>query len=188
MADPLIWKEGEGFDLHVLRKGPASPPLTNSFDIDPQFPLAQFPLQFVASFKGAPSNHGVTVDVLTGSVTAVAHPNASEPKLRNFMMTARQTIPPASGGQIFETKMRVHVHETIQKLWLTPATLTVHTRADECKFTVLALFDDGSVGDITDWPQLAFTSADPNAVSVMQGNILVAEPGRPTTEMDVPIT
>lgn len=186
MADPLVWVEGEGYDIHVLRKGPASKVLTGSFTIDPSFPLAQFPLVFIPHFKGAPNALGVTVDTSTGEVTALAHPSGGPHKLRNFLMTARQDI--TGQGMTFEATIRVHVHDSVQKIWLTPSTLTIHTHDDECRFTVLALFDDGTVGDITDWPQLAYTSADPTAVDVLPKGNLSAVMSRPETDMEVDIT
>jgi hypothetical protein len=39
--------------------------------------------------------------------------------------------------------------------------------SNECRFTVLALFDDGTVGDITDWTQLTYQSASAGAVNIL---------------------
>ncbi|MGH7357910.1 MAG: hypothetical protein ACREJR_03740, partial [Candidatus Rokuibacteriota bacterium] len=123
------------------------------------------------------------VNTGTGEVTATAHPNPSQPKLHNFLMTARQVVVAVH----HETKIRIHVHDSIQRIWLTPNTLTIHVGSDECRFTVLALFDDGTIGDITDWPQLRFQSGDLTAVKVLHvgdqvdggpatvGGVLVAE-------------
>jgi hypothetical protein len=58
MADPLTWKEGEGYDIHVLRGGPSSKALTESLNLDP-VGLSPF---FEPHFKGAPKNHGVAVN------------------------------------------------------------------------------------------------------------------------------
>src|SRR5262249_53333570 len=94
-APPLKWKEGEGYDIHVLRTGPASKALDQSFEIHTNFPLTQFPLDFVPHFKGGlikPHNpFGVEVDTGTGVVTAKIHPDPTKP-LRNFLMTARQKL------------------------------------------------------------------------------------------------
>src|SRR5262249_5737267 len=149
MAETLVWKDGEGYDIHVLRTPQGvsplpSKPLDASFEIDPQF--TQFPLTFIPHFKG---NQGVTVNSATGAVTATTSPSQTD-KLRNFRMTARQDV---GQGRIFENIIRIHLHESVQKIWLTPASLTVHVDDSDCRFTVLALFDDGTVGDITDWPK-----------------------------------
>lgn len=164
MADPLEWKEGEGYDIHVLRGGPASKVLDNSLLLDTS--TNALSPSFTAHFKGAPNNHGVDVNASTGEVTASAHPGSPQPKFPNFnfLMTARQIV---GGVGTYETKIRIHVHDTVEKIWLTPSTLTIHLGSDENRFTVLALFDDGTVGDITDWTQLTYQSADPTAVSVL---------------------
>jgi hypothetical protein len=156
---PLKWNDGEGYDIHVLRGGPASKPLDQSLHVDAQFPLA-----FEPHFKGAPNSQalGVQVDTATGAVTATA-PAAGQGKLRNFLMTAFQDL---GAGNRAETVIRVHIHDSIQKIWPTPATLNVHRGSDERRFTVLALFDDGVIGDITDWQQLHYTSANVSAVTV----------------------
>jgi hypothetical protein len=162
---PLIWNDGEGYDIHVMRKGPPSKALDKSFTIDPQF---TDPLVFTPHFKGAPSAQGVSVDTTTGAVTASA---ALAPPLRNFLMTVSQNRGPDAA----QTLIRIHLHGSIQKIWLTPATLTIHQGAAECRFTVLALFDDGTVGDITDWPQLTYASADPTIADVSaDGTLKVA--------------
>jgi hypothetical protein len=177
MAAPLPWKDSEGHDIHVLRGGPASKALDESFDFDANFPTAQFPLSFVPRFRGGlvkPNNPlGVEVDSGTGSVTAKAHPDRTRPRLRNFLMTARQDV---GGGNTLETVIRIHVHDSIQKIWLTPSTLTVHQGGDERRFTVLALFDDGVVGDITEWPPLTYRSSD---ASVSVANTGDADPLSP---------
>jgi hypothetical protein len=155
----LEWNDGEGYDIHVLRGGPASKPLDQSLHVDAQFPLA-----FEPHFKGAPNSPGlgVQVDTATGAVTATA-PAAGQGKLRNFLMTAFQDL---GGGNRAETVIRIHVHDSIDKIWLTPSTLNVHQGSSERRFTVLALFDDGVIGDITDWSQLRYTSSDQSAVTV----------------------
>jgi len=166
-----MWKEGEGYDIHVLRTPQNMPKLPSkllnaSFEIDPQF--AQFPLTFIPHFKG---NQGVTVNTTTGVVTASPPPDPHN-KLRNFLMTARQDV---GQGQIFENIIRIHLHESIHKIWLTPSSLTVHAGDSDCRFTVLALFDDDTVGDITDWPKvmkLTYSSAAGYVVSVLNAGDL----------------
>jgi hypothetical protein len=167
----LRWKEGEGYDIHVLRDGPSSKALDGSFsNLDPGGPAPDFEPRFRGA--GTPNNHGVTVTTNTGEVTATAHPSPVQPKLRNFLMIARQNL---AGGPL-ETIIRVHVHDSVQKLWLTPSTLSVPMGATERRFTVLALFDDGVVGDISDWPQLAYRSSD---ASISVANTGDPDPGAP---------
>jgi IgA Peptidase M64 len=163
MADPLTWKDGEGYDIHVLRGGPSSKALTEGLNLDPDG-LSPF---FEPHFKGAPNNHGVAVNTITGEVTATGQPSPPQPKFPNFnfLMTARQTLV----GEKLETIIRIHVHDSVKKIWLTPSPLTLHETPHQVsnqRFTVLALFDDDTVGDITDWPQLTYTSSNQFVVNV----------------------
>jgi hypothetical protein len=180
MAQPLLWKLDEGYDIHVLRGGPSSKALDSALVLDTS--TNALPPKFIPHFKGAPGNLGVTVDPKTGEVTAQAQ-SPSPPTFPNFnfIMTAQQIV---GGVGTSETKIRVHIHESIQQIWLTPPTLSAHLGSDECRFTVLALFGDGTIGDITDWPQLALTSSDPNIVAVLPDGRLQAK----KTDKDVRIT
>src|SRR4030095_12558556 len=40
MADPLTWKPGEGYDLHVVRGGPSSKPLASTVNLPAHHALA----------------------------------------------------------------------------------------------------------------------------------------------------
>jgi hypothetical protein len=135
MADPLLWKDGTGYDIHVLRGGPPSKPLNDNLLLDTGS-NARLPT-FTAHFKGAPNNFGVDVDAGTGAVTAASQPGGGSPKFPNFnfLITAQQIV---GGASTKETTIRIHVHDTLQKIWLSPATLTIHLGADECRFSVLA--------------------------------------------------
>ena len=145
----LLWNEGEGYDIHVLRGGPRSKPLDKALELDPAGTLT-----FVPHFKGAPNNLGVSVNTTTGEVTASIQQGAAS---FNFLMTARQDV----AGVISETIIRIHIHETVKRIWLTPEKLPVYLGEAESRFTVLAMFDrdpDGVVGDITDWSVLKYSS------------------------------
>lgn len=124
MADPLMWRDGEGYDIHVLRGGPPSKPLVDSL-ILPAGTNAATSLSFAPQFAGAPKAPFVEVDTKTGSVTAKLHTDAAKPKIFNFLMTASLANP--ADGAPSETEIRVHVHDpNITEIWLTPATLTIH--------------------------------------------------------------
>ncbi|WP_050024137.1 M64 family metallopeptidase [Verrucomicrobium sp. BvORR034] len=167
MADPLPWKEGGGYDVHVLRGGPASEPLDVQLELS-QDPNALAPV-FLPHFQQSAVNHGVTVDPGNGQVTAATGAAAPFQNF-NFLMTARQVI---GGVGTLETQIRVHVHGSVKKLWLTPETLNPRVGSDEMRFTVLAQFDDDTVGDITDWPQLSYTSSAPAKVKILPASATV---------------
>src|SRR6185369_7416981 len=120
------------------------------------------------------SNFGVDVNPATGQVTATVQPS-TPPQFPNFnfLMTATQVV---GGVSTSETTIRIHIHDSIKKIWLTPSSLTIHQFSPESRFTVLALFKDYTVGDITDWAQLIFTSSDPFTVDVRNvGDIINGE-------------
>jgi hypothetical protein len=111
---------------------------------------------------------GVTVDRDTGAVT-VANTYPEGFTLPSFTLEATvKTKPPASGTHI--SSIRVYPHERIDALWLTPSPLTIHHGADGLRFTLLAQFDNGIVGDVTDHPGITWTSADEGKLKIGTGS------------------
>jgi IgA Peptidase M64 len=167
-APPLKWKEGEGADIHLLRGGPESKKLSDALDLDPD--QAAF-VNFVPSILGNSStDHGVEVTADVGIVKAGLHPSASFPKVNNFRLAA---VFDDGAGNSDETAIRIHIHDSVKDIWLTPSTLSVHQGPDERRFTVLARFNDDGVGDITDWSGLTFHSNDETVVK-LNGSVLQA--------------
>lgn len=150
MAITDIGWDGEGYDIHLL-KGEKSIPLAgklnaernNSSTFDGNNPPPGVTVEFIADFKGAPSNHSVTVSS-AGQVEVTALPS---PRLHNFILRA---IVKETGSNQLETRIRIHIHEKIKKIWLTPDTLSLYVGGGKQRFTVLGEFDDGTFGDITD--------------------------------------
>jgi hypothetical protein len=91
-------------------------------------------------------NHGVTVNELTGEVS-IADPLPPPPRLRSFVMTVTVT----QGTVQLSSRIRFHIHDSLERRWLTPSTLTVRKDATNMRFSVLARFNDGVIGDITNW-------------------------------------
>lgn len=179
MVEPLLWKDGEGYDIHLLRGGPRSGALLSR--LQPDTSPSAHDVVFSYALKGLPADLGLDIDLFTGEVTALAHrpaPQARFPNF-NFLVVASQNV-----GQVRDliTRIRIHIHDTIQSVWLTPQTLSPHVDVDECRLTVLALFDDGTVGDITDWPppQLTWKSATPAALEVLPRGVLKAKQANKT--------
>jgi hypothetical protein len=92
--------------------------------------------------------------------------------VNNFILTA--VFADGAGNKAGQTEIRIHVHDSVQAIWLTPPTLSIYQGADECRFTVLARFNDECVGDITDWPALTLQSSDEDVVKVLNGGVLQA--------------
>jgi hypothetical protein len=167
--------EGSTWDVHVLRGGAASPALDSAVwlvndagTVDRPANIATlapgWTFQIQASFFGAPTAQGITV-AANGSVTAVGAPGTRP--LQNFLIRAVATPPGGATAQhpSRETAVRVHVHSDVVRVWLTPQHLTVPAGATNFSFTVLAEFDDGVVGDITDWATLSWSAAPAGPVT-----------------------
>jgi hypothetical protein len=149
----LFWFSGD--DIHLL-PGLVSPRLDQLLMLDDGGRAVQasdrdsrIAVVFQPRFAGAPSNHGVSVDPDWGEVAVDVQ--LPPPRLRSFIIDVTVTDPPVE----LRTSIRIHVHEAIERMWLTPSPLTVRQHATgPVRFTVLAKFDDGEIGDVTNWTQL----------------------------------
>ncbi len=159
--NPLDPREFEGWDLHVLRNS-SSLSLRSLLLLEEDngnlvrgdaaaLPADVLGIAFIPEFAAvaAPGNAleggGVRIVPQTGVVTAL--PNPPTPRLRSFLVRVqviRQGNPPLVGLTI-----RVHIHESVTEIWLTPSPLTIADDADGQRLTVLARFDDDTIGDIT---------------------------------------
>lgn len=146
-------------DIHLL-PGLVSPRLdqllhiqTRTGGVDAEasadHPPAGVTTQFFAQFIGTPEAHGVKVDERTGEVV-VASPLPAGPRLRSFIVLCGCT----EGTNHFVLPVRVHVHEDVRDMWVAPSPLHVREGAAGVRLSVLARFDDGVVGDITNWSAL----------------------------------
>lgn len=154
--EQVWWNGAGGEDIHVLR-GRSGPDLRTRLALKqvgaPNGVFANalpagVAVAFAGRFAGAPAAHGVSVAAATGVVTAAA---AAPPlPIRNF--TVEATV--SEGAQIMRAQVRVHVHGSVTDVWLSPGVLTVHQNATGVRLSVMARFDDGVIGDITDWSSL----------------------------------
>jgi hypothetical protein len=166
----VFWNNFEGFDLHVFPSAPAQPldallgVTVNGANHRANSLPAGVTVQFIAEFAGSPSGHGVLVGPNTGTIT-VSNPRPAV-RLNNFLVRAEVK----EGGVVFaETpRIRVHVHDRIvfNGVWLTPSALSIHKGSDGQRFSVLAEFDDGVVGDISHFPGITWKSDDDTKIHV----------------------
>ena len=154
-------REHTGWDIHVLR-GTTSLPLLSILVLGEDngnftradaanlpadvtrvsfFPRFASTAPFPASVSG-----GVSVNRMTGEVTATA-PAPAPPRMRTFVIDP--IVGLTGGGAIQAPPIRFHIHESVTEIWLTPSPLTIAGDADGQRFTVLARFDDNTIGDIT---------------------------------------
>lgn len=155
MAITHVSWDGGGYDIHLL-KGEKSQPLNGKLrfrrttgsqvtDLKGNDTLPpEVTVQFLGLFKGAPQNHGVTVSSNGQVIVAGTLPAR---RLHNFLV--RAVVSDTAGGKPLATHLRIHIHDSIENIWLTPRTLTVYQGSKQ-RFTVLAEFSDKTVGDITD--------------------------------------
>jgi hypothetical protein len=150
------WTDFGARDVH-LTPGLTSPKLIQNLEvfstIDNSWHYAEFlgpeshvSVRFSAAFVGAPSAHDVKLNTSTGEVTVANQLSAGLP-LRSFIVTATAV----QGSTTLTASVRVYVHKALTARWLTPAALTVRKDATNMRFSVLAKFDDGVIGDITNW-------------------------------------
>ena len=110
-------------------------------------------LRMTASFLGseAAAHHalGVTFDPDLGIVTA-DNPLPAGMLVQNFLVKVIATARNGAERSTAEVWTRVHLHQSVERIWLTPNPMTVHEMSDlHARFTLLAEFDDGVVTDIT---------------------------------------
>ena len=153
----LSWVATNAGDIHLL-PGLVSPQLKRLLRPDNFNPSTGVTIEdtfsnmpgvtvsFVAQFLGAPDKHGVKMDKDSGEVTVAASLPAG-PRLRSFIITATAK----EGATTVTARIRVYIHGSISKVWLTPERLTLRKDAKNMRFSVLAQFDDLTIGDITNW-------------------------------------
>lgn len=182
MAITNIWWDGGGYDIHLI-------PANSSDRLDQKLrfqqetggtttthngdsPPAGVTVTFAAEYKGAPAaGHGInSFNTATGVVTVDAVLPISGLRLYNFII--RATVSETAGNSL-DIPIRVHIHDSVKKIWLTPNTLTVYDGTTNQQFTVLAEFNEGqsadntTVGDITNSGWLFYTvTQNPAAISV----------------------
>lgn len=105
---------------------------------------------------------GISVNRDSGAVTV--NSAATMPALfpQNFLIEAHATT---AGQPPFRELIRVHIHRSIQRIWLTPAVLNlrpmVAPESDDTikqRFALRGRFDDETVGDLTDFPGVTWAS------------------------------
>jgi IgA Peptidase M64 len=139
-------------------------------------------LTFQPRFKGALSAGGIfsglNIDVDTS--TGVVSPKAAAGR-NNFIVEAIAKTPAPANKVIATETIRVHVHTSVSKRVLTPKTLTVRpaapTRTDSettnYRFALRALFDDGTMGDLTENHGVTWSSNPPDHVDDDTGQLIV---------------
>jgi hypothetical protein len=127
-------------------------------------------------------NQGIEIDEATGRVTLtqLQPPPDGDPRTNNFILEAR-TSNRADDTFIDRDIIRIHIHTSVTNFALTPATLTIrpaHATRDApeltaYRFTLRALFDDGTMGDLTEFHGVTWSSNPPDRVNPTTGKISI---------------
>ncbi len=164
---------GTGYDVHVLR-GQSTVPLSKLLGVFPKTGTictffeyvndrhqTDVGIEFRPVFRCDENaseffNFGIHVNRTDGTVSVDPGPPPQH-QPSNFIVEATVTrnagVP--APGEFPVTVIRIHVHGSVDKIWLTPQNLTIRrpVATGDCKtpygFTVRAQFDDGVVGDVT---------------------------------------
>jgi len=108
------------------------------------------------------TGHGISVNKTSGKVSLTNPLPSPASRKHNFIIEIEARSQP--GDVLIDKRIkRIHVHQSVDQVWLTPSTLKVRpfttTRPENTKyrFNLRAQFDDGIVGDITDLPEIVWT-------------------------------
>lgn len=128
--------------------------------------------------RGVFGKHGngqVEVDLLSGEVTMPFSLGRFRPA--NFMIDVEARN--LGTAEVFRTSVRVHLHRSIKRIWLSPEKLTVRVfggpmagGAAVGRFALRAEFDDDTVGDITTMSSVQWTT--PPDISIVNGLVNIS--------------
>ncbi len=148
----------------------------NNHDVDLTFTVDPVPADDVFE------NQGIEVDANTGAVTLTQNqpPPDGEPRTNNFILEVVASDP-ADDSQIDNDFIRVHIHTSVTDFALTPATLTIRpaqatrTAPEQTayQFTLRAVFDDQTMGDLTAFHGVVWSSNPPDRVDPATGKISI---------------
>jgi hypothetical protein len=164
---------GEGpDDIHVLRGRQTralNDLLTILDDDDNEFKASETmkwaavgitSIKFKGIFPFDLALHGIDVNETTGVVRTTPLPPPPQKRLSPNNFIVRAEVTGTSPNLPIVAKIRIHLHDSVTRVHLTPSTLTVRTQpppsippsplpATRARFTVLAEFDDGVIGNIS---------------------------------------
>lgn len=148
-----------GEDIHILRNN-TNYDLSQYFSSHPDVTLEYTPVGVIGNLiNGTTFNfNSISLHKDTGVINANTISGSNV--LRNFTLALKFTIQytdennNASTDTTFREYIRVHIHDSVSRIWLTPTPLTI--RKDEfsqVKFHVYAEFNDG-LADVSSSPQV----------------------------------
>jgi hypothetical protein len=174
----IAWNEGEtgNQDIHVIAGRPsrALNELLALYLDDGTGMLANSPhlpshavVRFEPIFAFTAANSGIVVDPATG-VVATTHPlPVGATFIPNFIVWANVAHTSPLAASPLQIPIRVHVHQPdatgvgVARAYVTPTKMTVRQVAPSpvARFSLIAEFHDGTIGDITGVPGITWNFA-----------------------------
>lgn len=149
-------------------------------------------LEFKPLFKGTRNGdllegHGLKVNVKTGQIEV--QKTAPATVKSNFIIEAvAKNLP---DGPTFTEIIRVHIHPSAVRIWLTPDQLVIRpaeaTRPEttSSRFTVRAEFSDGVVGDITREHGVTWSPSSNVTSGSFGGSLIIASGNKPGDDITI---
>lgn len=149
-------------------------------------------LEFKPLFKGTRNGdllegHGLKVNVKTGQIEV--QKTAPARVKSNFIIEAvAKNLP---DGPTFTEIIRVHIHPSAVRIWLTPDQLVIRpaeaTRPEttSSRFTVRAEFSDGVVGDITREHGVTWSPSSNVTNGSFGGSLIIASGNKPGDDITI---
>ena len=149
-------------------------------------------LEFKPLFQGVKNGdllegHGIHVNVKTGQIQ-VDRAAAATVKSNFIIEAVAKNLP---DGPSFTAVIRVHVHPSVVRIWLTPDRLTVRpekpTRPETTsyRFKVRAEFSDGVVGDVTQDHGVTWTPSTNVTGGGFPGSLIIDSGNRPGQDVTI---
>ncbi|HVQ96698.1 MAG TPA: hypothetical protein VMU51_37120 [Mycobacteriales bacterium] len=160
----LVWPDTSGTDVHLV-PGLASPEFfrlawgleQSGVDVIRRHVFSMdVTVAFSTTLVGGAGAHGLRIDAKTGEVAVLTPALAG----RSFLLGLTVTDRVGTGTGSATSRIRIHVHAAIDRLWLTPAPLTIRRGSMAARYSVLARFTDGVIADITNWSPFESRAGD----------------------------
>ncbi len=98
---------------------------------------------------------GVTLDPVTGEVEVASPLPAAAPGKpwpQQYWVHCDVT---QAGNKIDTVGVKLWIHSELDRVWMTPEKLTVRQNQNGVRFSLLARFKDGTMGDLSNWSPMA---------------------------------
>ncbi len=121
--------------------------------------------------------YAVRINLNTGAITAGLNP--SDYQLYNFTVIASLIVPDAhSTSSCHRAYVRIHLHNHVEKAWLSPSRMSVPRNTSGFAFSVFVQFDDQTIVRLRELDVNRWSSNPPDKLNAISGfiNLRDSEP------------